>query len=216
MSIEKLCQTVEKGDKEEAEKMAKDLVNQNVDLRKAIDQLIAIMQKVGESFSRLDIFLPEMMLSGQAMSAVMKIFTPKLAERSTSGKEGRKVGRVVLGTVKGDLHEIGKDIVKLMLEATGFEVKDLGYNVDPMVFIKEAQAMEADFIAASSLMTTTMPHQKEIIDLLKDKGLRNKFKVVIGGAPTTQEWADKIGADLYCYDAGSAPRKMSQLLMSHS
>ena len=212
MSIEKLCQTVEKGNKEEAEKMAKDLVNQKVDLRQAIDQLIATMQKVGERFSCLEIFLPEMMFAGHAMSAVMKIFTPKLAEGTASEKGGGRVGKVVLGTVKGDLHEIGKDIVKLMLEASGFEVKDLGYDVDPMVFIREAEAMGADFIAASSLMTTTMPHQKEIIDLLKDKGLRNKYKVVIGGAPTTQEWADKIGADLYCYDAGSSPRKMAQLL----
>ena len=113
---------------------------------------------------------------------------------------------MVLGTVKGDLHEIGKNIVKLMLEAMGFEVKDLGYDVDPLNFIKEAESTGADFIAASALMTTTMPHQKEIIDLLKDRGLRSKYKVVIGGAPTTQAWADEIGADLYCYDAGTAPK----------
>ena len=216
MSIEQLCQLVEEGKKEEAEKMARSLVQQNVDLRKAIDQLIATMERVGESFSRLDIFLPAMMLAGQAMSAVMKILTPRLAEQITPGKESQKAGRVIIGTVKGDLHEIGKNIVRLMLEASGFEVKDLGYDVDTMVFIKEAEAMKADFIAASSLMTTTMPHQKEIIDLLKDKGLREKYKVVIGGAPTTQEWADKIGADLYCYDAGSAPRKMTQLLTGRS
>jgi methanogenic corrinoid protein MtbC1 len=99
-----------------------------------------------------------------------------------------------------------------MLEANGFEVKDLGYDVDSMNIIKEAQAIGADIIGLSSLMTTTMPHQKEVIDLLRDKGIRDKFKVVIGGAPTTQKWADEIGADLYCYDAGSAPRLMAELL----
>ena len=152
-----------------------------------------------------------MMQCGEAMSSVMKILTPKVLE-SGAGKAVQKTGKVVLGTVKGDLHEIGKDIVRLMLEATGFEVKDLGYDVDSMTFIKEAEAMGADVIGASALMTTTMPHQKEIIDLLKDKGLRNKYKVVIGGAPTTQEWANKIGADLYCYDAGSAPKQMAKLI----
>ena len=140
---------------------------------------------------------------------MVKIFRPRLSE--TGGAAASK-GKVVLGTVKGDLHEIGKSIVKLMLEANGFEVRDLGYDVDSLTFIKEAEAMGADFIGASALMTTTMPHQKEIIDLLTDKGLRDKYKVVIGGAPTTQQWADEIGADLYCLDAGSAPRLMAKLL----
>lgn len=121
-------------------------------------------------------------------------------------------GKVVLGVVKGDLHEIGKNIVKLILETNGFEVKDLGYNVDSLTFVKEAQAMGADFIGASSLMTTTMPRQKEIIDILQDKGIRDQFKVVVGGAPTSQMWADKIGADLYCRDAKSAPELMVSLL----
>jgi methanogenic corrinoid protein MtbC1 len=112
----------------------------------------------------------------------------------------------------GDLHEIGKNIVKLMLETQFFEVKDLGVNVDPVNFIKEAEAMGAHVIGASSLMTTTMPHQKEIINLLKDKGLRSKYKVVVGGAPVNQQWAKEIGADLYCPDAGTAPRMLGDLL----
>jgi corrinoid protein of di/trimethylamine methyltransferase len=211
MSVEKLCEAVENGAVEEAQKIANDLLKQKLDFNDVVDRLVAVMQKVGDKFSRLEIFLPEMMQCGEAMSSTMKILTPKILE-SGSGKDARKVGKVVLGTVKGDLHEIGKDIVKLMLEATGFEVNDLGYDVDSMTFIKEAEVMGADFIGASALMTTTMPHQKEIIDLLKDKGLRSKYKVVIGGAPTTQEWADKIGADLYCYDAGSAPKQMAKLI----
>jgi methanogenic corrinoid protein MtbC1 len=211
MSGEKLCEAVENGAVEEAQKIANDLFKQKLNFGEVVDRLVAVMQKVGEKFSRLEIFLPEMMQCGEAMSSVMKILTPKVIE-SGGAKSTQKAGKVVLGTVKGDLHEIGKDIVRLMLEATGFEVKDLGYDVDSMTFIKEAEAMGADFIGASALMTTTMPHQKEIIDLLKDKGLRNKYKVVIGGAPTTQEWASKIGADLYCYDAGSAPKLMAKLI----
>jgi len=211
MSVEKLCEAVENGAVEEAQKIANDLFKQKLNFGEVVDRLVAVMQKVGEKFSRLEIFLPEMMQCGEAMASTMKILTPKILE-SGSEKDARKVGKVVLGTVKGDLHEIGKDIVRLMLEATGYEVKDLGYDVDSLTFIKEAEAMGADFIGASALMTTTMPHQKEIIDLLKDKGLRNKYKVVIGGAPTTQEWASKIGADLYCYDAGSAPKLMAKLI----
>jgi methanogenic corrinoid protein MtbC1 len=211
MSVEKLCEAVENGAVEEAQKIVNDLLKQKLNFNDVVDRLVAVMQKVGDKFSRLEIFLPEMMQCGEAMSSVMKSLTPKILESGT-GKGVRKVGKVVLGTVKGDLHEIGKDIVRLMLEATGYEVKDLGYDVDSLAFIKEAEAMGADVIGASALMTTTMPHQKEIIDLLTDKGLRNKYKVVIGGAPTTQEWADKIGADLYCYDAGSAPTLMAKLL----
>ena len=211
MSIEKLCQAVENGAQEEAEKIAKDLLNQTFDAKATIDRLVATMQKVGDRFSRLEIFLPEMMQVGQTMAAAMRILGPKLS-LSAAATQVAKKGKVVLGTVKGDLHEIGKNIVKLMLEAMGFEVKDLGYDVDPLDFIKEAESTGADFIAASALMTTTMPHQKEIIDLLKDRGLRSKYKVVIGGAPTTQKWADEIGADLYCYDAGTAPKLMAKLI----
>jgi len=119
---------------------------------------------------------------------------------------------VVLGVVRGDLHAIGKDIVKLMLETAGYEVKDLGADVAAITFIKEAQAIDADFIGASSLMTTTMPGQREIITLLAEMGLRDKFKVIIGGAPVTQEWADLIKADLYCPDAAGAPAAMAALL----
>ena len=209
MSLEMLCQFVESGNKSEGEALARKLVNEGVDPLQAISALTETMGKIGDRFSRLEIFLPEMMQAGEAMAAVVEVFRTKMLE---SGGEHVSKGKVILGTVKGDLHEIGKNIVKLMLEAYGFEVKDLGYDVDSLTFIKEAKAIEADFIGASALMSTTMPHQKEIIDLLKDKGVRDKYKVVIGGAPTTQQWANEIGADLYCPDAGSAPRLMVELL----
>jgi corrinoid protein of di/trimethylamine methyltransferase len=208
MSLKDLCAAVESGDKEKSEALSRTLLEEGADPFDTIAALTALMSEVGERFSRLEIFLPEMMQAGEAMKTAVGTFGPKLKE---SGGGGSK-GKVILGTVKGDLHEIGKNIVRLMLEANGFEVKDLGYDVDSLHFIKEAEAMEADVIGASSLMTTTMPHQKEIIDLLKGKGMRDRYKVVIGGAPTTQQWADEIGADLYCYDAGSAPKQIAELL----
>jgi len=209
MSLEQLCRAVESGNTSEGESLARKLLDEGIDAFQAVSALTETMGKVGDRFSRLEIFLPEMMQAGEAMAAVVQIFRPGLSE---AGGELISRGKVILGTVKGDLHEIGKNIVKLLLEANGFQVKDLGYDVDSLTFIREAETMGADFIGASALMTTTMPHQKEIIDLLTDKGLRDKYKVVIGGAPTTQQWADEIGADLYCLDAGSAPRQMAELL----
>ena len=208
MSLEELSKLVEDGETEEAEELAKSLLEGGQDPLEMIDQMTRTMAHVGDQFAKLEIFLPEIMLAGEALTAVVKVMAPYLDE--VGGQQVK--GKVVLGVVKGDLHEIGKNIVKLILETNGFEVKDLGYNVDSLTFVKEAQAMGADFIGASSLMTTTMPRQKEIIDILQDKGIRDQFKVVIGGAPTSQMWADQIGADLYCRDAKSAPDLLVSLL----
>jgi len=205
MSVENLCKAVETGDMEESRRWARKLLDEGVEPLEIITAVTEVMGQIGEKFSRLEIFLPEMMMSGEAMSNVVQLLTPLLKEKGS----GVSKGKVVLGTVKGDLHEIGKNIVKLMLESNFYEVKDLGVDADPVDFIKEAEAMGATVIGASALMSTTLPHQKEIIDILQDKGLRDKYKVVIGGAPTTQEWADQIGADLYCPDAGSAPKMIA-------
>ena len=208
MSLETLSKLVEDGKAEESEAMARKLLAEGTDPLQMIETLTETMNRVGDLFAKLEIFLPEIMMAGDALAAVVKVFGPYL--ESAGGRELK--GKIVLGVVKGDLHEIGKNIVKLILETNGFEVKDLGYDVDPLDFIKEAETMGADFIGVSSLMTTTMPGQKEIIELLKEKGLRDKYRVVIGGAPTSQLWADKIGADLYCQHAKSAPDLMSDLL----
>ena len=208
MSLQDLCKAVETGDQDKGKQLAQQLVEGGTDPLKIIDALTKVMDEIGEKFARLEIFLPEMMMSGEVMSKVVEILTPHLKK----GGAGQPKGKVVLGTVKGDLHEIGKNIVKLMLQAGFFEVKDLGVDSDPMTFIKEAEAFGADIIGASSLMTTTMPHQKEMIDILTDEGKRDGYKIVIGGAPTTVEWAEEIGADLYAPDAGSAPRLFSKLL----
>jgi methanogenic corrinoid protein MtbC1 len=208
MSLQQLQQAVEAGDTERAKALAGELLGKGTGALEIIESLTRLMSVVGEKFSRLEIFLPEMMMAGAAMSAVVELLGPQLA----ASQQGQPKGRIVLGTVMGDLHEIGKNIVKLMLETQFFEVKDLGVNVDPVAFIREAEAFGAQVIGASSLMTTTMPHQKEIINLLKDKGLRAKYKVVVGGAPVNQKWAEEIGADLYCPEAGSAPRTIAELL----
>ena len=208
MSVEQLCQAVEAGDQDKSLSLAKSLLDGGTDPLKIIGALTQVMDRIGGKFARLEIFLPEMMMSGEAMSNVVKLLTPHLKK----GGAGQSKGKVVLGAVKGDLHEIGKNIVRLMLEAGFYEVKDLGVDVDPQTFIKEAAGFGADVIGASSLMTTTMPHQKEIIDQLSDQGLRAQYKVVIGGAPTTPEWAQEIKADLYAPDAGSAPRLIAELL----
>ena len=209
MSLEKLCQAVESGNTIAAEDFTRKLLTEGIDPLDIIAALTETMNKLGELFARLEIFLPQLMIAGDALMAVVEIVKPKIME---SGGQGAPRGKVVIGVVKGDLHEIGKNIVKLMLETNGFEVKDLGYDVDSLTFIKEAQAMGADIIGASSLMTTTMPGQQEIIELLKDKGLRDQYKVVIGGAPTGPEWAEKIGADLWCEDASSAPKLLAELI----
>lgn len=208
MSLEELGRLVEDGENEEARELAVKLLEGGLNPLEMIDAMTKTMAKVGDEFARLEIFLPEIMSAGEALVDVVEVLNPYLDK--VGGQTIR--GRVVIGVVKGDLHEIGKNIVKLILETNGFIVKDLGYDVDSLTFIKEAQAFEADFIAASSLMTTTMPRQKEIIEMLKDKGIRDEFKVVVGGAPTSQMWADRIEADLYCRDAKSAPDLMAALI----
>jgi len=209
MSFKGLCQAVESGNTADAEDITRKFLDEGKDPLELIAVLTETMNKIGELFARLEIFLPQLILAGEALTAAVDILRPKIME---AGEQGAPKGKVVIGVVKGDLHAIGKNIVKLMLETNGFEVKDLGYDVDSLTFIIEAEAMGADIIGASSLMTTTMPGQKEIIELLKDKGIRNRYKVVIGGAPTGKEWADQIGADLWCENATSAPRMMAELL----
>ena len=201
MSLENLNKLVKEGETEEAKALARQLLKDGMDPLKMIETLTQTMAHVGNRFAKLEIFLPEIMLCGEALTGVVDILGPYLDKAG-----GREIkGKVVLGVAKGDLHEIGKNIVKLILETNGFIVKDLGYDVDSLTFIKEAEAMDADFIASSSLMTTTMPSQLEIIEILKSKGIQDKYKVAIGGAPTSQKWADKIGADMYCEHAKSAP-----------
>ena len=159
------------------------------------------MKEVGDRFARYEIYLPEMMMAAEAWESAMKILEPKLLE---SGEERKKVGKVVIGTVKGDIHSIGKNIVGAMLKMNGFEVFDLGVDIAASAFVTKAEEVGADIIAASALMSTTIPQQKNIIEHLEARGARGNYRFLVGGGSTTQEWADSIGADGYGRTAGDA------------
>ena len=159
------------------------------------------MKEVGDRFARYEIYLPEMMMAAEAWEGAMNIVEPKLLE---SGGERKKMGRVVIGTVKGDIHSIGKNIVGAILKMNGFEVFDLGVDIIASTFVTKAEEVGADIIAASALMSTTIPQQKSIIEHLEARGTRSKYCFLVGGGSTSQEWADSIGADGYGRTAGDA------------
>lgn len=207
--VNKLRDAVMIGETDTAVQIAEELVNTDTEVEYVVEQLSEVMQNVGEKFERFEVFLPELIISAESFLAVMKIFEPKLLE-SKSGY-GKDKPTIVLGTVKGDFHEIGKIIVELVLKADGIKVVDLGTDVDSVKFMDEALKHNADFIGMSALMTTTMPAQQELINLLVEQGIRDKFKVLVGGAPTSQEWADKIGADGWSFDAFGAARLINQM-----
>lgn len=164
--------------------------------------LIVGMGIVGTKFKNNEIFVPEVLIAARAMNAALAVLKPALAE---SGVE--PVGTAVICTVKGDLHDIGKNLVKMMIEGTGIRVIDLGVDCPAEKVVEAVKEYDADLVCLSALLTTTMLYQKDIIDALKAAGLRDKVKVMVGGAPVTQEFADEIGADAYTSDAASAAEK---------
>ncbi len=162
-------------------------------------QMIPAMDEVGRRFECEDYFVPELLLSARAMKAALELIRPLLA---ASGAQ--PAGRVVVGTVKGDLHDIGKNLVASMLEGGGFEVHDLGADVPPEKFIEAANARRADIVALSALLTVTMPAMRTTIEALKQSGLRDRIKIMVGGAPVTEQYAREIGADGYSENASAA------------
>ena len=156
---------------------------------------------IGELFENEEIFLPELMKSAKVFQGAMGILRPKIQEQ---GGGVQKKGTIVIGTVKGDMHYIGKDIVKLLMETSGFEVHDLGVDVDPFAFIVKADEVSADIIALSALLTTTLVGQKDLLEALEGQGKRDKFKVIVGGGAVTQSWSDEIGADGFAENAYGA------------
>jgi len=169
--------------------------------------LIAAMEEVGRRFEEGDFFVPEMLIAARAMQAGLNLLKPHLAEGGI-----KSAGRVAIGTIKGDLHDIGKNLVAMMLEGAGFEVNDLGVDVDPQAFVKAAQE-GAQVIGMSALLTTTMSNMQNTIEALKTAGERVNVKVIIGGAPVTEAYARQIGADAFAPDASSAVRAVRQLLV---
>ncbi|MCF8068146.1 MAG: corrinoid protein [Desulfobacterales bacterium] len=168
---------------------------------------VAGITEVGNLFEREEIFLPELVMAADAMKLAAEICNKSVASDQQTSK-----GIVVLGTVKGDIHDIGKSIVESFLSANGFTVHDMGRDVASQAFIDKAVELNADVIATSALLTTTMGYQQELEDLLKEQGLKDKIKTIIGGAPVNQNWADKIGADGYAEDAASAAQKIKELV----
>jgi len=171
------------------------------------DALVAGMKIVGIDFRDGILFVPEVLLAANAMKAGMAILRPLLAE---TGAE--PVGKVVIGTVKGDIHDIGKNLVGMMLEGAGFEVFDLGINTDADKFLAALDAHKPDILGMSALLTTTMPYMKVVIQTLRDKGIRQDYIVLVGGAPLNEEFATAVGADAYCRDAGVAAETARRLI----
>ena len=199
--LSKLAKSVEDGEPEDAAALAQQALDEGLDPLMCINEgLTAGITRVGESFSCGDAYLPDLILGGEAMKSALAILEPALLD----SQEREVTGRVVLGTVKGDLHEIGKTLVGTMLTANGFQVTDLGVDQTAEGFIAAIKETGAELVGMSALLTTTMREQQTIIDALKEEGLRDQVKVMVGGAPVTQSWADQIGADGYAEDAISA------------
>jgi corrinoid protein of di/trimethylamine methyltransferase len=199
--LEALVQAVKDGHEDEATVAAQKMVVEGVPVNQVIDALTDGMRDIGDQFARMEIFLPEMMTAAQAMKAVLRELEPAMKEQAAAAQ---KKGVVVIATVEGDMHEIGKDIVINLLEVSGFEVHDLGINVNALDIVNEAAKVNADIIGASALMTTTMPQQRDLIEILHAKGMRDRFHVILGGAPVTREWVDEAGADSWGENAAVA------------
>lgn len=199
--LQTLIGAVQNGEEGKALAAARKAVQEGVAINGIVEALTAGMGEVGARFARMEIFIPGLMLAARAMQAVMVELETELGQ---SAVVTEKKGAVVIGTVEGDVHEIGKDIVSTLLRVQSFEVYDLGANVNALDFVRKAEKVRADIIGASALMTTTMPGQSEIIELLKEMNLRDKYHVIFGGAPVTGEWVDKCGADSWGKDAWTA------------
>jgi corrinoid protein of di/trimethylamine methyltransferase len=206
--IEKLKNAVINGDAEEVARISKEALDARLSPIDILEKGISEGAKVvGDQFERMEIFLTNLMISGEAMMAGLEVVLPHIDAKDVPVK-----GKFVLGTVKGDIHEIGKNILKSLLVANGFEVSDLGVDVNTSKFIEEAERINADIIGVSALMTSTLGGQKDVIDYLVETGKREQFIVMVGGGPTNQEWADKIGADGFAETAPEAVRVALKLI----
>ncbi len=203
--LEKLRHCVLEGNAEGAELAAREAIDASIDPTEAIEEgLSKGIREVGEKFQRLDCYLTDMMIAAEVMSRAVTVLEKKLPEKAVPSK----AGVVVIGTVAGDIHDIGKNIMAILLKANGFRVHDLGKDVPSRQFVEKAQSLQADVIGLSALLSTTMVAQQEVVRFLQDLKLRDKYMVIVGGAPVTEEWAKEIGADGYGKDANDGIMKV--------
>jgi 5-methyltetrahydrofolate--homocysteine methyltransferase len=208
--LSKLKRAVIDGDTETVAKMCNDVIKAGIDPLEAIEKaLVAAIRELGDKWIRGEAFIADLVAAADAMKVGLAILKEDLIKK---GKTMKYVGRAVIGTVEGDIHDIGKTIVATLWETAGFEVIDLGVDVSPQKFVEAIKQYNPDIVGMSALMTTTMIKQKETIEAIKAAGLRDKVKIVVGGAPTTEEWAREIGADGWAPDAISAVELVKKLL----
>lgn len=208
--FEAMAQSIIDGEAEEAQKLAKLSIELGIDPLEAINQGFVVgVNHVGAEFSCGNAFLPELVMAGEAMKAAVATLEPEMARRGTSRE---MLGKVVIGTIQGDIHDIGKTLVGTMLTAAGFQVYDLGVDVPVMKLVEKAREVNADIIGVSALLTTTMVKQRDVVEALDDMGLHGKVKVMVGGAPVTGAWVKEIGADGYSEDAIGAVNVAKKLL----
>jgi 5-methyltetrahydrofolate--homocysteine methyltransferase len=206
--LEDLRKSVIDGDQNAAQDQVRTALAENIPPEKILtDGLISAMSEVGRMFEAGEFYVPEMLISARAMKGGLAILRPELAAANIQA-----VGKVVIGTVQGDLHDIGKNLVGMMLEGAGFEVIDLGVDVSPEKYVRAVQEQHPDLVGCSALLTTTMPRMQDIVLALQAAGLREQVKVMIGGAPVTEQYARDIGADIFAPDAASAAQRALQSL----
>lgn len=198
--LQQLSEQLQRGETKSVAEITQQAINAGVHPKKILDEgLIAGMAVVGEKFREHELFLPDVLLAAKAMYAGMDLLKPLMINENIKTN-----GKIVIGTVQGDLHDIGKNLVAIMLRGAGFEVVDLGNDVSPQKFVSTAEQVNADIIGMSALLTTTMPVMKSVVTLAKERQLYGKLKIIVGGAPLSSEYAQEIGADAYCFDGMNA------------
>ena len=206
--LELISDALQKGAEEQVGELTRNAIKEGLPPREILDAgLIGGMNLIGEQFRKHEVFLPDLLMAAKAMYAGLDELKPLLEKDGASS-----LPKVVIGTVHGDLHDIGKNLVGIMLRGAGFEVIDLGNDVSPQEFVTAARESGAQLIGMSALLTTTMPRMAEVIDSLKEAGIRDRVKVIVGGAPVTAEYAEKIGADVYGPNAASAVERLRAIL----
>jgi len=197
--LAQINELLQKGNLQQVVKLSQECVDEKVSAQEILDALLSGMGIIGEKFKNNEVFVPEVLIAARAMNGGLDVIRPLLEEEGVE-----PVGKVLIGTVKGDLHDIGKNLVSMMMTGAGLEVIDLGVDVSAEKYIAALQEHDADIICMSALLTTTMTYMKEVVAALEEKGLRDKVKIMVGGAPVTESFANEIGADKYTADAATA------------